>query len=126
MTAEPVRLRTDATLREATGLLALADVRHLPVVDGDRVVGMVSERDVLGVLLPDNAGSPTLDSPSVREVMSEELIAVHPDAPLAEVVAKLLEHRVGAVLVLEDDRLHGIVSYIDVLEALKPFAADEP
>lgn len=125
MTAEPVRLRADATLREASGLLALADVRHLPVVDGDRVVGMVSERDVLGTLLPQAAGKASLAAPSVRDVMSEEIVAVPPDATLAEVIDKLIDHRVGAVLVLDGDSLLGIVSYVDMLAAMKPFVPSD-
>ena len=52
MTPEPVRLRADSTLGEALGLLALADVRHLPVVDDGDVIGMLSERDVLEALKP--------------------------------------------------------------------------
>lgn len=126
MTTEPVRLRADATLREASGLLALADVRHLPVVDGDRVVGMVSERDVLGTLLPKAADEASRAAPSVKDVMSEEIVAVPPDATLAEVIDKLIDHRVGAVLVLDGDELLGIVSYVDVLAAMKPFAPATP
>lgn len=126
MTAEPVRLRADATVREASGLLALADVRHLPVVDGDRVVGMVSERDVLGTLLPLDEDKASLTSPSIKDVMSEEIVAVPPDATLAEVIDKIIDHRIGAVLVLDGGNLLGIVSYVDVLAAVKPFAKSDP
>lgn len=125
MTPEPVRLRADSTLGEALGLLALADVRHLPVVDDTRVVGMVSERDVLGVVTPSHEGGPgpKLDR-AVRELMSEEVYAVAPDATVAQVIEEMLAHRVGAVLVTDDGRLEGIISYVDVLEALKHHVAD--
>lgn len=125
MTPEPVRLRADSTLGEALGLLALADVRHLPVVDDGGVVGMLSERDVLGVVAPATGGEvPAGLERKVEELMSREVYAVAPDAPVRLVIEEMLSHRVGAVLVVDGSRLLGIVSYVDVLEALKPYAPE--
>lgn len=121
MTPEPVRLRVDSTLGEALGLLALADVRHLPVVEEGQVVGMLSERDVLGVVAPATAGErPTGLERKVEELMSREVFAVPPDASVRAIIEEMLSHRIGAVLVIEEGVLLGIVSYVDVLEALKP------
>lgn len=122
MTPEPVRLRVDSTLGEALGLLALADVRHLPVVDDGEVVGMLSERDVLGVVAPaEGSAKPEGLERKVAELMSREVFSVPPDAPVRVVIEEMLSHRIGAVLVVEGRRLLGIVSYVDVLEALKPY-----
>jgi acetoin utilization protein AcuB len=135
MTPEPVRLRADSTLGEALGLLALADVRHLPVVDDSGVVGMLSERDVLGVIAPASEGDAPADvdrgdldrlglDRKVEQLMSREVFAVAPDAPVRLVIEEMLSHRIGAVLVVEGEQLLGIVSYVDVLEALKPYAPE--
>lgn len=121
MTPEPVRLRVDSTLGEALGLLALADVRHLPVVEDGRVVGMLSERDVLGVVAPPEGDEhPTGLGRRVEEFMSRDVFSVAPDASVRTVIDEMLSRRIGAVLVIENDELLGIVSYVDVLEALKP------
>jgi CBS domain-containing protein len=119
MTPEPVRIKADATLPEALTLLALADVRHLPVIDGVRVAGMLSERDVLGLLAPgERPALEELDKRCVRDLMSEEVLAVTPETPVRQIIEELLAHRVGALLVMEGEQLAGIVSYVDVLAAL--------
>lgn len=120
MTPEPVRLRADSTLGEALGLLALADVRHLPVVEDAAVVGMLSERDVLGLVAPSVDGeAPVGLDRQVRELMNPDVFALPPDASVRQVIEEMLAHRIGAVLVIDDGQLLGIVSYVDVLEALK-------
>lgn len=125
MTPEPVRLRADSTLAEALGLLALADVRHLPVVEGGEVVGMLSERDVLGVVAPseDGAAPAGLDR-KVRDLMSDRVYALGPEASVRHVIDEMLAHRIGAVVVIEDGQLLGIISYVDVLQALKGLVPD--
>lgn len=126
MTPEPVRLRADSTLGEALGLLALADVRHLPVVDDGDVIGMLSERDVLGVVAPaTSGGTPSGLDRKVEELMSREVFAVAPDTPVRLIIEEMLSHRIGAVLVVEGKSLRGIVSYVDVLEALKGYLPEE-
>lgn len=126
MTPEPVRIKADATLPEALGLLALADVRHLPVVEGVRVTGMLSERDVLGLLAPGEEPSfEQLGARRVRELMSEDVFAVTPETSVRQVIEEMLTHRVGALLVLEDERLEGIVSYVDVLAALRDLVPED-
>ncbi len=120
MTPEPVRIKADATLPEALTLLALADVRHLPVIDGVKVAGMLSERDVLGVLAPgEKPALEELDKRCVRDLMSQEVLAVAPETSVRQVIEELLTHRVGALLVMDGEQLAGIVSYVDVLAALK-------
>ncbi len=121
MTPEPVRLRADSTVGEALGLLALADVRHLPVVDDTGVVGMLSERDVLGLVAPSVEGkAPVGTGRAVRELMNPDVYALPPDASVRQVIEEMLAHRIGAVLVIDGGTLLGIVSYVDVLAALKP------
>jgi CBS domain-containing protein len=123
MTEEPMRVTPDTTVGEAIALTALATVRHLPVVDGRKCVGVVSERDMLGLLSDHDAGDPEVAQQKIADVMSEEVLSVKPDAPVADVIDRLIEEGVGALLVIDDDeRLVGIISYVDILEALKPYA----
>jgi acetoin utilization protein AcuB len=102
-------------------------VRHLPVVDGGTVVGMLSDRDLarfdLGRVLTIEGAEALrreLATPAVK-VMSSDVITVDPEAELGEVVDLLVENRIGAVAVVRSDtqELVGIVSYIDVLEAVR-------
>lgn len=139
MTPDPLRVSDGASLAAASTLLALGDVRHLPVVDDvGRVVGMVSERDILGLVTlregeTDDPLAPTDDESTrvafealearlerpVREVMSPHAICIAPDASARELVDLLLEHKFGALPVVEEGQLVGIVSYVDVLRQVR-------
>lgn len=124
MTAEPLRVQASSTLTAAIALLALGDVRHLPVVaDGGKVVGMLSERDALGFLVPGKgAMEENLEeglSRPVTDVMSPEVVTVAPGAAVKELIDLLVQHRIGAVPVVENDELVGIASYVDVLQAVR-------
>lgn len=112
MTTRVVSVREDATLRQALALLDELDVRHLPVVNASReVVGLVSDRDLLRVRKTATA----LEQP-VSLVMSADVLSVDAETDLVDVIDVMLEHRVGAVPVMDGDgRLSGIVSYVDVL-----------
>jgi CBS domain-containing protein len=91
-------------------------IRHVLVMDGEQLVGVVSDRDARGLRL---TGEPTVspDSPVVR-VMSEPPVTVDPDTPLTEAVRTMLEHKIGAVVVVDGGRPVGILTRSDALEAL--------
>jgi CBS domain-containing protein len=128
-------LRPDTSLLDAVSIFARASFRHLPVVDRDsRLVGIVSDRDVrskigdpIRVLLEEEAIGADLGE-TVESVMTERPIALREDASLLELADCLLDERVGAVpIVDEEERLAGIASYVDVLRYLvgrRPTAID--
>jgi acetoin utilization protein AcuB len=129
MTSNPVTITSQATIAEAWGLMRELDVRHLPVLDGDELVGMLSDRDigtlddVVGRLLTDD-GADTLRrrlARSVVQVMSSDVVSAEPESEVSDLVALFLEHKVGAIPVVlpETRRIVGIVSYIDVLRMLQ-------
>lgn len=124
MTAAPVTTSPRATLRQALRLLQQLELRHLPVVDDGRLVGMLSDRDfrtALGHGFEDgNAPKEDLDA-SVASLMTSEVLCVPPDAPLSELIDLMVEHHVGAIPVAadSDDALLGIVSYVDVLRVAR-------
>lgn len=126
MTPNPVTVTPKANIAEVWDLMRDLEIRHVPVVENDALIGMLSDRD-LSQLNPArtlevegvDALRQGLAMPVIR-VMSSDVIAIEPETELSDVVELLLEHKVGALpVVLPDTRqVVGIVSYIDVLRAL--------
>jgi len=122
MTREPATVASDDTLLDAAARMADRNVRHLPVVDGERhVVGILSDRDVRTVvgdwLRPFRPSDAVVRARTYRvgDAMTREVFVVNQDAPFDEVVRVFTDQRVGAVPVVDDtDRLVGIISYVDV------------
>jgi acetoin utilization protein AcuB len=102
-------------------------IRHIPVVQGGALVGMLSDRDlgqldigrVLG--LEGAAAARAELARSVIESMSADVIFVHPETEVADVIGLLIEGRVGALPVIRPNtrEVVGIISYVDVLRALQ-------
>jgi CBS domain-containing protein len=122
MTRAPATAAADDSLIDAAARMADRNVRHLPVVDGDRhVVGMLSDRDVR-TLFGDSSRSlrPSdalvrMQSLRVADAMTRDAFVVRQDAAFDEVVRVFTAQRVGAVPVIDEgDRLVGIISYVDV------------
>jgi CBS domain-containing protein len=117
MKRNPVSILATESLHVAVEVLATLDIRHLPVVDasGD-LVGMLSDRDLRAVPRPLTGAD--LDT-KVSEVMTSGVVRVDTDADAAEVVDLMLDYKIGAVPVTDEDgSLVGIISYVDVLRSL--------
>ena len=124
MTPNPVTVTAKASVAEVLDLMRDLEIRHVPVVEGGALVGMLSDRDlaqfdISRLVAVDGALRHELRAPVVT-VMSSDVIFVNPETTLGEVVELLIDHRIGAVPVISPDRREvvGIVSYIDVLRAL--------
>lgn len=122
MSAPPITINVNATTRHAVALMQRENIRHLPVLSRGRIVGMLSDRDLLPLREPVGelmAGAP-LDA-RVGEVMTRGLIAVSELDTLIGAINQMLEHRVGAVAVLSRDgeTVRGVVSTVDVMRAAK-------
>lgn len=124
MTSEVATVRPTTSIAEARRLLLAHSVRHLPVVLGGRVLGMVSSRDVLvsDRRLADaleQLGSDLAEGRErpVSDVMSAPVHSVGPTWTVAAAARVLTDKRVGAVPVVEDGRLVGILSVVDCLRA---------
>jgi len=110
MTPLPVAVDAAAPVSKAVELLASLDIRHVPVVNANgAVLGMISDRDVAGEV---NATA------SVTSVMSAPPICAPPDADVKALAKLMVDHKIGAVAIVGDGRLVGIVSYVDVLRSL--------
>jgi len=90
-------------------------IRHLPVVHGGRLVGVVSERDLY---LLETVKSVDPRKEPVEEAMTAFPFTVPPDALLADVARQMWKHRYGSALVVKDGALVGIFTRADALRAL--------
>ena len=132
MTADPVTVDSKASIADAWELMRELSIRHVPVVDHGVLVGMLSDRDLgqldIGrVLNLEGAAAARAElARSVIESMSADVIFVHPETEVVDVIGLLIEGRVGALPVVRPNTLEvvGIISYVDVLRALQDLLAD--
>ena len=124
MQREVVTLRADDRLDLADDIMRLGRVRHLPVLEGERLVGILSNRDLLAASL-----SKALDfdpkerrtfmrSVDVREVMTKEVATVGPDLPLIQAARLMIRRQIGCLPVVGDKgTLIGLLTETDLLRA---------
>ncbi len=124
MQREFASVRSDERLDLVDDVMALGRVRHMPVVDDGKLVGVVSQRDLLAASLTrvldfDNQERRTfLRSIDVREVMSGRPITVAPSATLREAAALMLRHKIGCLPVIgPGGEALGLVTETDLLRA---------
>ena len=115
MTPSPLVIGPTSSLSKAVKLMRDNHVRHLPVVHGGRVVGVLSQRDIL--IMESLPGvNPT--EVRVEEAMVHEVFTVSPDAPLGEVIETMIDRKLGSTIVCEGERVLGVFTTIDALRAL--------
>ena len=127
MTRRPVTVPPDATVAAALSAMRRGRFRHLPVVAGGELVGVVAHGDLeTSPGTPVEAAESLADRP-LSDVMSTEPVTVWPDEPV-EVAARLLvEHAIGCLPVVADDGLVGILTESDLfLVLLRLLGGDEP
>lgn len=120
MTQGVKTLGPSGNLAEASDLMAQHRIRHVPIVDASfKVLGLVSQRDLLrgalggGTELPSSIQHAYLRSIGVTEVMIETVEIVAPDTPIREAARRMLDRKIGSQLVVEGDRLVGILTEHD-------------
>jgi len=102
----------DQTVFDALRLMADKDVGALVVVQDDKIVGMLSERDYARkIILLGKASRDTL----VKEIMSFPVFTIHPDQTIEEAMEMMTHHRIRHLPVVEDDHLVGMVSIGDAV-----------
>jgi CBS domain-containing protein len=124
MQREVATLVADEHLDLADDVMALGRVRHMPVLDGMKLVGVVSHRDVLAASLTkllafrSEQRRAFLRSVLVREVMTRDPVTVGPETTLSQAARELLKHKVGCLPVTKPDgTLLGLVTETDLLRA---------
>jgi len=127
MTRDVTTVFEESNLQQVLQILGPYRFRHLPVVDGQRLVGILSHRDLLQATsrgLDKSAVAAVrearmLEETFVRDVMNTNVVTTRVDTSLSEAARSMLENRVGALPVVdENDELLGIVSETDLLRCL--------
>ena len=127
MTKNPATADSNATVGDVLTQLYELDVRHLPIVEGTQLVGIVSDRDIRQFSAPSLGDyvngdlKKRLDEP-IAEYMATDLVTVTAETDVSEAIDVMLDQRIGAIPVVAPDtsELAGIVSYVDILKAVQP------
>jgi acetoin utilization protein AcuB len=124
MSRSPFTVSPDCPIDQVIRLMRREGIRHVLVVDGGRLAGIVSNRDVRSLLL--EGEPPLVPTSPVSRVMSESPVTTAPEATLAEAARAMLERKIGALPVVHGERLVGILTKSDALEALLAWADARP
>ena len=116
MTRDVVALRPQQPFAQALALLAQHRFRHLLVIDADaRLAGVISDRDLLRCMSRES----DLERLTVADIMWSAVVTVQPDTLLSEAAAQMLSRRINCLPVVEHDRVCGILTSTDLLQAFQ-------
>jgi len=131
MSPEVTSLRHNDVLVIADDVMRLGRIRHLPVLDDDqRLVGIVSQRDLFRGALARALGYGTyaqqklLGQLLVKEVMTTDPFTIGPDAPIAEAAALMIQHKIGCLVVVEAEKIVGLLTEGDFVAAVANACGD--
>jgi acetoin utilization protein AcuB len=123
MTSDPKTIKEDDFVKTAVMLVLENRIRHLPVVRGESLVGIVSDRDLKRAMPSVVAGATAeeyqafMDETYIEQVMTANPITCTPDTHLIDLVREFCEHKVGAIPAVEGERVVGIVTQTDMMQA---------
>ena len=115
MTPSPLTITPDLSVADAAERMFANKIRHLPVIEGERLIGMVTERDLAVV---DALTARQRQKIPVRQVMRTDPYTCHPDEPIREVVKRMVQHKLGSVVCLEAGRIVGVFTTVDAMRRL--------
>jgi acetoin utilization protein AcuB len=124
MTHSPFTVSEQTSMKEAVPMLGKHHIRHLPVTNGARLVGIVTDRDIrraqpgllLGIGREDY--EQVLMTTPVSRIMTREPVTVTEDTPLVDAVRLMVEKKFGSLPVVRGDELIGIFTEIDAMKVL--------
>jgi CBS domain-containing membrane protein len=121
MMGSPVTLKPEDTLDLANDVISLGRIRHIPVVDAGRLVGLLSERDLMGAAashvfgLKQKTKSALLKSVLIRDVMRKRVVTVAPETSIKEAAHLMADKKIGCVPVVSNGAIVGLVTTTDIL-----------
>jgi len=127
MMGSPVTLKPDDTLDLANDVISLGRIRHIPVVEDGRLVGLITERDLIGAAaghifgLKQKSKSALLKSVLIKEVMKKRIVTVEPDLPIKDAAHLMADKKVGCAPVVNTGVLVGLVTTTDILRYVERF-----
>jgi acetoin utilization protein AcuB len=122
MTHDPVSVAPTCPVARVARLMKVQRIRHVLVVDGGRLAGIVSNRDLRAPLASEASRPPLSGDSPVSEVMTEAVVTASPATSLTDAAREMLDQKIGALPIVEGDRLVGILTKSDALEALLAWA----
>ena len=131
MTPNPVTISPEESLMEALQIMRLRKIRRIPVVSGGKLVGLLTEGDLKRAepsTLSDTQEqfAAVMEGTQVNRIMIQNLITTTPDAPVIDAARTLFKSKYGALPVLEDGKLVGILTDNDLIGALVKLLDREP
>ena len=114
MTANPRTVQSQASAQDVARLMKSEDVGSIPIVEGDRLAGIVTDRDLALQIV---GGGKSADT-TVGEIASRELVTIDPGQSLEDAARLMGEHQLRRLPVVEEDgTLVGIIAQADVAQA---------
>ena len=124
MMSAPVTLQSDNRLSLADEIMTLGRIRHVPILEGERVVGVLSQGDLFhsafakALHLSPNEQRELLNSISIAQVMSKHVVSVSAETPIRAAAHLMVEKKVGCLPVVDGEKLVGLITKSDMLRYL--------
>lgn len=115
MTTTPRTAGRNLTLAAAEKLMAESGIRHLPIVEGEQLLGILTQRDLR---LAASLVGVDPEKQTIEGAMTDEPYTVSPETPLDEVVTTMAEHKYGSAIVVQNKHVVGVFTTVDVCRAL--------
>lgn len=121
MMGSPVTLKPEDTLDLANDVISLGRIRHIPVVDTGQLVGLLSERDLMGAAasrifgLRQKSKSALLKSVLIRDVMKKRVLTVAPETSINDAARLMADKKIGCLPVVSDGAIVGLMTTTDIL-----------
>ena len=124
MMGAPVTLKPDDTLNLANDIMSLGRIRHIPIVENVRLVGILSQRDLFGAAVSTvfklrvKEERDLLKSFRIEEVMHKRVVTAAPDTTIQEAARLMAEKKIGCLPIVEGGKLVGLVTSTNILRYL--------
>jgi CBS domain-containing protein len=116
MTSDPITLRETDTIDDARKMMTEKHIRHIPITDDDdRLLGLVTQRDILAETVPDHEANKANSNKKLSEIMIHDVSTIHETDSLRQAAIYLQSHKYGCLPVISDDRLTGIITDSDFI-----------
>ncbi len=122
MSKKPITVKKSDSLKQALDLMLEKSIRHLPVLDGNEILGIITESDIraafIGKEAKTNSGQMAVLDPAkmkISDFMTRDPMVVSPETHIEDAALIIYKHKIGALLVTRDNKLVGIISIMDML-----------
>lgn len=128
MMSSPVTLAPGDHLGLAEDIISLGRIRHIPVVEGGKIVGLLSQRNLMGSAavrlfrLTPKKRSAMLKTVQVQDVMIRRVVTVGPDTPVKEAAGLMAKKKIGCLPVVSQGALAGLITTTNLLRYLEEIA----